>query len=129
MNGMTRYYISRALASAAFGGLFALTGSPWWMAALVGAVAYAFFLWAPRSGRYVVTPELGITALRRDEHTQRINDKAGRNAFVLMALVLASLVIYYGNISPNAVPVRTLSYVLLLGAIAYFATDTWLRRA
>jgi hypothetical protein len=58
MTGMSRYYISRILVSVAFGGLFALTGSPWWMAVLTSIVLIALFLYAPHSGRYAVHPEL-----------------------------------------------------------------------
>lgn len=129
MNGMTRYYLSRALISAALGGLFALTGARWWVAALVSAITFASFLWAPHGGRYVVKPEEGATALRRDEYTQAITDKAARNGFVVAMLALGGIAIYFGTIAPSDVPVRVLSLLLALGALTYFASDLWLRRA
>jgi hypothetical protein len=129
MTGMTRYYVSRAVIALAMGLLFALTGSPWWLAALIGGLVLAFFLWAPLSGRYVVQPENGITALRRDERTQGINDKAARNAFVVSMLALAGISIYFGAVAPALVPVALLNLVLALGALTYFASDVWLRRA
>lgn len=125
---MTQYYLSRALISAAFGGLFAITGTPWWIAALTGAGIFALFLWAPRSGRYAVHPERGVTALQRDERTQGITDKAGKNAFVVMGFAVAGLTLYFGSTSLSAVPVRFLSWTLILGVITYFASDLWLRR-
>jgi hypothetical protein len=128
MKDMTGYYISRAVISIALGGFLALTGSPWWGAVLVGAITFAFFVWAPRSGRYAVHPELGVTALRRDEYTQTINDKAARNAFVLTGLMLGGGIIYFGTIVPSSVPVGFLSLVLALGVLIYFVSDAWLRR-
>lgn len=128
MRGMTRYYLSRAIITAVFGGLLAITGMSWWMAALSGLTIFVLFLWAPHSGRYAVHPELGATALRRDERTQTINDKAGRNAFVIMALCVAGLIGYYGLVAPGDVPARALNIVLTIGIVTYFATDLWLRR-
>jgi len=97
MSGMSAYYISRAVISAASGVLLALTGLQWWMATLMGVIVFGLFLWAPRSGRYAVHPEFGVTALRRDEHTQAINDKAARNAFVVTMLAIAGIAIYFGS--------------------------------
>jgi hypothetical protein len=129
MTGMTRYYVSRIVFAIALGLLFAFTGSPWWMAALIGGLALAFFLWAPQSGRYVVQPERGGTALRRDERTQVINDKAARNAFVISMLSLAAIEVYFGAFAPALVPVALLNLVLALGVLTYFASDAWLRRS
>lgn len=127
MSGMS-YYLSRALISAALGGLFAMTGSPWWTAALVGAAVFVLFLWAPVSGRYVVDPERGVTALGRDERAQSIIGKASRNAFGVVMSLLAALTLYFGVINPGSVPVHALNLVLFLGALTYFASDLWLRR-
>jgi nitrogen fixation-related uncharacterized protein len=128
MTGMRAYYASRALISIAFGLLFTFTGSPWWMGVLMGALAFGFFLWAPRSGRYSVHPEMGATALRRDEHTQVVNDRAARNAFVIMGLALAGLSIYFGAINLAFIPVTLLNYTLILGVVVYFLSDLILRR-
>jgi hypothetical protein len=129
MSGMRLYYFSRALISIAFGLVFVLTSEPWWVGVLIGALVFAYFLWAPRSGRFAVHPELGVTALRRDEHSQFINDKAARNAFVVTGLALAGLSIYYGMILSVSVPVVILNYTLVLGVAVYFITDQVLRRA
>ena len=129
MTGMSRYYVSRVVISIAFGALFALTGSPWWMAILTSVVLIALFLYAPRSGRYAVHPELGIMALQRDERTQTITDRAARNAFVVTMLVIAAVTLYFGSISPAGVPVIVLKLVLVLAGLTYFLSDLWLRRS
>ena len=122
------YYISRSIISAAFGVVFYATGSPLWSALLMGAVMLAFFIWAPHSGRYSVHPEFGVTALRRDEFTQVINDKAARNAFVASMLAIAAIAIYAGSMGAVRISTGLLKMVLVLGATTYFASDLWLRR-
>jgi hypothetical protein len=129
MTGMTLYYISRAILSVAFGALFVMTGSPWWVATLIGGGILALFLWAPHSGRYAVHPEFGITALRCDERTQVINDKAARNAFVISMLTLAGIAIYCSTIALTNVPLAVLKLVVLIGVVTYFVSDLWLRRS
>ena len=128
MTGMSLYYLSRAVISAAFGLLFALTGSPWWVAALIGVIAFAFFLWAPHSGRYAVHPELGVTALRRDERTQGINDRSARNAFIVTMLAVAGDALYVGRYTPAVVPVSFFNYLLILGVLTYYLSDFLQRR-
>ena len=94
----------------------------------MGAVMLAFFIWAPHSGRYSVHPEFGVTALRRDEFTQVINDKAARNAFVASMLAIAAIAIYAGSIGTVSISTGLLKMVLVLGSATYFASDLWLRR-
>jgi hypothetical protein len=129
MKGMSLYYASRAVVSIIFGGLCYLSGNSLWTAILIGSVAFAWFLWAPHSGRYAVHPEFGITALRRDEHTQQINDQAARNAFVVLGVAITILSIYFGSVLQTDIPVRILNYVLILGAITYYASDFQLRKS
>jgi uncharacterized membrane protein len=128
MTGMSRYYISRALMSIALGVFLAVTGSQWWLAGLASMIVLAFFLWAPHSGRYAVHPEFGITALRRDERTQGINDKAARNAYVVSMLFIAGITIYFGTIASASVPIAILKFALILGLLVYYGSDFWLRR-
>lgn len=129
MKGLQRYYVSRALVSAVFGVVFWLSGATWWVAILMGCGVFALFLWAPHSGRYAVHPELGVTAMRRDEHTQAINDKAARNAFVVTMLVTGGVAIYFGSVTPAVVPLSILEALLVIGALTYFISDFWLRRS
>jgi hypothetical protein len=125
---MLPYYVSRGLIALAFGILFVLTGSPWWAGVLIGGAVFAWFLWAPHSGRYAVHPELGVTALRRDERLESINDKAARNALVVVMLILGAATAYYGISGLAVVPITILKALLVLGALVYFASDFWLRR-
>ena len=129
MTGMTWYHVSRAVISIAVGGLFVLAGAPWWMAAGVGVVALAFFIWVPRSGRYAVRPEDGVTALQRDERTQAITNRAARNGFALTMLSLAGLILYFELGASSDVPVSALALVLLIGTATHFVSDLWFRRA
>jgi hypothetical protein len=129
MNKMGWYYLSRALVSAAFGGLLIMIGAPWWASVLVAATAFAFFLWAPISGRYVADPNRGVRALGRDERTQAIIGQASRNAFMITMLLLAGFTLYYGILKPGSVPVHALSLILFIGMMTYYISDLWLRRA
>jgi hypothetical protein len=126
---MTRYYVSRILIAWIFAALFYAVGSSWWMALLVGAMATAWFLYAPHSGRYQVDPERGVTALGRDERSQWINDKAARNALVVLGLALGGLNIYFGTIAGRAaVPIEWTRWLLTGGAAVYLISDLILRR-
>ncbi len=129
MTGMKAYYVSRAILSIGFGILFMLGGASWWIGLLVTAVAFGWFLLAPRIGRYAVHPEHGVTALRRDERAQLINDKAARNAFVVCMLAAAGAAIYYDASALESMPVALFKWLLVLGAMAYYVSDLWLRRA
>jgi hypothetical protein len=128
MTGMMRYYLSRAVLFAAFGIFLAFTGSSWWMAALFGILAFAFFLWAPHSGRYAVHPELGVTALRRDERTQAINDRSARNAFVISMLAVAGIALYLGVLLPAVVRCVTNSFACSR-ILTYYLSDFLQRRS
>lgn len=121
------YYFSRAIFSMIFGGIFFLSGSPLWEAALMGGLLLALFLWAPHCGRYAVHPEFGISALRRDERTQIINDKAARNAFVTIMLLIGATSIYF-NMAAAAIPSVLFRILIIIGVLVYYASDLWLRR-
>jgi len=122
------YYMSRAALSIAFGLLFLATGSSWWMALLIGGLLLALFIWAPHSGRYAVHPEFGMTAMRRDERTQVINDRAARNAFVVSMLLLGAAAVFSGASGAISLSLNIVRLVLLSGALTYFASDLWLRK-
>ena len=128
MTGMKSYYVSRAIISMAFGILFA-TGSTWWTGILAAILAFAWFLLAPHIGRYSVHPEFGMTALRRDERAQVINDKAARNAFVISMLALAGAIVYFGTLAVTSVPTAVFKWVVILGIVVYYVSDFWLRKA
>lgn len=128
MKSLKSYYLSRAVISVGFGALLAVSGAPWWAAVLAGAVAFAWFLVAPRIGRYAVQPEKGAAALQRDERSQMINDKSARNAFVVTMLALAGVVIYFEAVASTSVPMSAFRWLLVLGVVVYYVSDAWLRR-
>ncbi len=122
------YTLSRIVLSLALGGFFYLSGSSVWSAMLIAGVLIALFLWAPNSGRYSVHPEYGITALRRDERTQVINDQAARNAFVVVMLLSGAALIYCGAIGIASDALVYLKIILLAGVGVYYISDLALRR-
>ena len=128
MTGLTRYYLVRVGISAVFATLLALVGAPWWSAVLAALALLGLFVWAVRSGRYVVQPERGATALRTDEYTRAIRDRATRYGFVSVMLALGGVVLYYGLIAAGDVPVAVIGGVLLIGWIVYFLSDLLARR-
>ncbi len=128
MSGLRRYYIGRALISAAFGAMLFLGGLPWWMALLATAFLLVIFLLLPHSGRYVVEPGARTSALRRDERNLQISNRAGSIAFAVIMISVGALAIYFGQIRQADVPAAWLSFVIALGALSYFVADVWLRR-
>lgn len=129
MTVMTRYYLSRTLLSAGFAALFVAAGSPWWMAVIIGVLSLAFFAWAPRSGRYLVQKERGITALRSDERSRGVRARAAGIAFIVAIPALGALVLYYSSVAETDVPTWALSLVIALGATIYVGADIWFRRS
>ena len=95
----------------------------WWSGALVGAAALAFFLWAPRSGRYLMESSGGATPMRLDERTRVIRDRAARDAFIVLLLATSILLFYYGLIVPSSIPVQMLMGAWGLGGLTYFVSD------
>jgi hypothetical protein len=125
---MQRYYVSRGLLSLVFGVLVYLISATWWIGAFSAAVIFSTFVWLSRSGRYKLNPERGVAALQRDEWTRSINDKAGRNAWVTVAVAGSFLILYFGWISPGDVPILAFGLLLLAGLVTYYISDFWLRR-
>lgn len=125
---MNRYYISRGVLSIAFGVLLYLVSDTLVLGLLSAILTFIIFVFLPRSGRYKVLAHKGVTALRRDEWMHSINQRSGRNAWVIVAIAGSGLVLYYGLISPGDVPVNLLSLLLLLGMVTYYVSDFWLRR-
>jgi len=125
---MMKYYVSRVAVTVVAVAVLLLAGAPWWMVTVGGVLVLGFFLLAPRSGRYVVKAERRSTALRRDEWTQAMVNKAGRNGFVALMLAAAGVGVYWGSIAKTGVPAFVLYLLVALGWMVYFASDFWLRR-
>ena len=125
---MKLYYISRGIISIALGGLLYLLSQSLLISVSIAVVIFITFMILPRTGRYKVFPQKGMTALRRDEWTQSINQRSGLNAWVIVTITGAGLVLYYGLISPGDVPTGLLGALLLLGLVAYYVSDYWMRK-
>lgn len=125
---MQNYYISRGIISIAFGLVVYLFTQLFWLGLLMIILIFGVFIYLPNSGRYKLEYDGGVTPMRRDEWTQRINDKAGRNAWILVALMGSFFILYFGLISPGDIPVYILGIIIFSGFAAYFISDFWLRR-
>jgi hypothetical protein len=125
---MQRYYVSRGLLSLVFGMLVALISNSVWMGAASTVIVFFTFVLLSRSGRYRRYPERGVTALQRDEWTRSINDKAGRNAWVVVAVAGSALILYFVWISPGDVPIFFLGLLLFAGMVTYYVSDFWMRK-
>jgi nitrogen fixation-related uncharacterized protein len=128
MTRVSRHYFIRALISIVWGGLWALLGAPWWAAVIMGGIAFAWFLWAPHSGRYVVLSRPGEFSLKRDERGQTIVNKASRNAFAATMLIIAGIGLYFGVVVQSDVPVFLINMTVMIGLLTYFISDFWLRK-
>jgi hypothetical protein len=121
------YIITRTLIAAGLGALIGWK-TYWWSGVLTGAAALTFFLWATRSGRYMVQANGGVAPMRLDERTRTIRDRAAKNAFVVLMLALAALVLYFGLVQPGNIPTQMLLGVLGLGFLSYFVSDVLQRQ-
>jgi hypothetical protein len=129
MTGMKAYYLTRAIIAVTIGGILLAGGSPWWISIGIAGLVMIWFFVAPRLGRYAVHPEYGVTALRRDERAEAINNAAARNAFVVSMLAIGGVIIYVRAAASDGIPTTVLKAILLLGVLVYYASDFWLRRA
>lgn len=125
---MKNYYISRAVLAILFGGMIYLSSHSVLKAVLAAVAVMLIFAYLPRSGRYKVKSEEGMTALRRDEFTQSVAQRAGRNAWVAVTLAGSGMVLYYSQISPGAVPTAQLEILMFFGFLVYFISDLWMRK-
>jgi len=123
------YYLSRTALSIVITALLYFTGSRLWAAVLIGGVILLLFLLAPLSGRYTVHPEFGVTALRRDDFTQAVNDRAARNGFVACMLLAGGASAYTSTFGNGMVPANGLMLIVLAGLLVYYISDFFLRRA
>lgn len=123
------YYLSRGLIALGFGLMLILAGAPWWIGLGVFGAALGWFLWAPRSGLYVVRPDGGMAALSRDERLASITNQAARNGFVTAVLALAVCLTYFRVWGDDTVPTTIVAAVLVLTVLVYAVSQFVLRRA
>jgi len=122
------YYLTRAAVAVAAGALLWLGGLTWWVATLAAILAMVFFVWAPRSGRYLTRAGGGAAPLRTDEWTRHVRDVAARNALVVGALGYAVVMIVAAVRDDETVSVGVLSLLGFVVVLACVASDWWQRR-
>jgi hypothetical protein len=122
MSNLTVYYVSRTLLALVFGVLFLVAGLPWWAAVPITAALIAFFLWAPKSGRYVIQTDRGVAPMQEDEYGREIRNQAARDAFVVTTLGMAGAILY-GFLAETDLSIAVLGVILGLGWLTYFASD------
>ncbi|HUT15650.1 MAG TPA: hypothetical protein VMY98_05335 [Anaerolineae bacterium] len=129
MNGNLRwYYVTRGLMVLAWVGLMALLGTPREIM-LVGAVLMAaFYLWLPRSGRYVIRTDRPLSPLLRDEREHAISSRAATYAFVAMLVPLAAAVLVASLRGQDAVSTDLISSIIAVSMTVWFVASFWLRR-
>lgn len=76
MKGLAWYYITRLAMVALWVLVATVAGLPIWASALPAAGMIAYFVWLPRSGRYVVREDQPLAPMGRDERGRAISGRA-----------------------------------------------------
>jgi hypothetical protein len=127
VKGLTWYYVTRLAMVALWLLIATLAGLPVWASALPAAGMIAYFVWLPRSGRYVVREDQPLAPLRGDERSQAIRRQAATWAFVVETLLLSAGVIW-GVTSHQQGLTGFLGVVLAAGMLTYLVAQGWLGR-
>ena len=127
MKGLAWYYVTR-LAMVALWLLVAMVaGLPVWLSVPTAAAMVAYFVWLPRSGRYVVREDQPLAPIRRDERGRAVSGRAAAWAFVMETL-LAGAGMVWGVVSQQQVLTGFLGLVLAAGLLTYLLAQGWLGR-
>jgi hypothetical protein len=87
MKGLAWYYVTRLALVALWLLVIMVAGLPVWLSVPTAAAMVAYFVWLPRSGRYVVRQDRPLTPMRRDERSLAISGRAAAWAFVVETLL------------------------------------------
>ena len=127
MKGLAWYYVTR-LATVALWLLVAVIGGlPVWLSVPTAAAMVAYFVWLPRSGRYVVREDQPLAPMQRDERSRAISGRAATWAFVVESL-LAGAGVVWGVVSLQQGLAGFLGLVLTAGLMTYEVAQVWLGR-
>jgi len=129
MKGSLRwYYVTRGLIALTWVGLMVLLGTPREVI-LPGVLLMAvFYVWLPRSGRYVIRGDRRFSPLQRDEREQAISSRAAAYAFVALLIPLAAAVFVAGVRGQDTVSTDLVSTIIGVGMMVWFMGSFWLRR-
>jgi hypothetical protein len=127
MKGLTWYYITRLALVALWLLVAAVAGLPVWLDLPVAAAMMTYFVWLPRSGRYVVREDEPLAPFGRDERSQALSSRAAAWAFAVeTSLVCAGAV--WGVVSQQQVFAGFLGLVLAASLMTYLVAQGWLAR-
>lgn len=127
MKSFAWYYVTRLALVAVWLIAATIGGLPLWASALVAGAMIAYFVWLPRSGRYVVRADQPLAPMRRDERSQAISGTAARWSFAVQMLLLAAGMIW-GTLSHRQELTAALGLVLAAGTLTYLLAQGWLAR-
>jgi hypothetical protein len=127
MKGLAWYYVTRLALVALWLLVIMVAGLPVWLSVPTAAAMVAYFVWLPRSGRYVVRQDRPLTPMRRDERSLAISGRAAAWAFVVETL-LAGAGMVWGVVSHQQGLTGFLGLVLAAGMFTYLVAQGWLGR-
>jgi hypothetical protein len=127
MKGMVWYYLTRLALVALWLLVAVVAGLPVWLSVPAAAAMIAYFVWLPRSGRYVVREDEALAPMRRDERSLAISGRAAAWAFVVETL-LAGAGVVWGVVSHQQGLAGLLALVLAAGLVTYLVAQGWLAR-
>jgi len=125
MRGLAWYYVTRLLIVGLWLLAATVAGLPIWVSALPAAAMIAYFVWLPRSGRYVVREDQPLAPMRRDERSQALSGKAATWAFVVQTLLVGAGIVW-GALSRQQELTGFLGVVLAVGMLTYLVAQGWL---
>jgi hypothetical protein len=127
MKGLAWYYVTR-LAMVALWLLVAMVAElPIWLSIPTAAAMVAYFVWLPRSGRYVVHQDQPLAPMRRDERSRAVSGRAAVWAFIVET-ILAGAGMVWGTFSGQQELTGALGLVLAGGLLTYLVAQGWLGR-
>ena len=127
MKGLAWYYITRLAMVALWLLVATVAGLPIWASALAAAGMIAYFVWLPRSSRYVVRQDQPLAPMRRDERSLAISSRAATWGFVVETLLVSAGMVW-GVLSHQQELARFLALVLAAGMVTYLVAQVWLGR-
>jgi hypothetical protein len=125
MRGLGWYYVTRLALVALWLLVAVIAGLPVWLSVPTAAALIAYFVWLPRSGRYVVREDQPLAPMRRDERNQALTGRAATWAFVVETLLVGAGVVW-ATLSQQQGLAGFLSLVLAAGVLTYFVAQAWL---
>ena len=127
MKGLGWYYVTRLALAALWMLVTMVAGLPLWLSVPTAAAMIAYFVWLPRSGRYVVREDQPLAPMRRDERGRAVSGRAATWAFVVETL-LAGAGMVWGVVSHQEVLTGLLGLVLAAGMLTYLVAQGWMGR-